>query len=154
MDRIFVQHLSFQYSDGSFEALYGRKCRSLLSWHEFGEKQFTGPKIIQETMDKILQIRDNLIKPRSRQKSYADRRRKPLEFDVGDRVLLKLSHWKGVVCFDKKGKLAPRYVGPFTILERIGKVPYRLDLPQELNNLHPVFRNYPSRIQSGPAGFQ
>ena len=68
-----------------FEALYGAKCRSPLSWHEVGEKQFTGPEIIQETTDKILQIRDNLIKARSRQKSYADVRRKPLEFDVGDR---------------------------------------------------------------------
>ena len=122
-----------------FESLYGRKCRSPLSWHEVGEKQFTGPEIIQETTDKILQIRDNLIKARSRQKSYADRRLKPLEFAVGDRVLLKVSPWKGVVRFGKKGKLAPRCVGPFVILERIGKVAYKLDLPLELNNVHPVF---------------
>ena len=89
------------------------------------------------TTDKILQIRDNLLTARSHQKSYADRRRKPLEFVVGDLVLL--SPWKGVVRFGKKGKLAPRFVGPFKILERIGKVAYRLDLPQELANVHPTF---------------
>ncbi|KAK1408323.1 hypothetical protein QVD17_39992 [Tagetes erecta] len=122
-----------------FEALYGRKCRSPICWHEIGEAQITGPELIQETTDKILQIRDNLLAARSRQKSYADKRRKPLEFNVGDLVLLKVSPWKGVVRFGKKGKLAPRYVGPFKILERIGKVAYRLDLPQELNNVHPTF---------------
>ncbi|KAK1417159.1 hypothetical protein QVD17_26282 [Tagetes erecta] len=122
-----------------FEALYGRKCRSPICWHEIGEAQITGPELIQETTDKILQIRDNLLTARSRQKSYADKRRKPLEFNVGELVLLKVSPWKGVVRFGKKGKLAPRYVGPFKILERIGKVAYRLDLPQELNNVHPIF---------------
>ena len=66
-------------------------------------------------------------------------RRKPLEFQVGDRVLLKVSPWKGVVRFGKKGKLAPRYVGPFKIVERIGKVAYRLELPPELGNIHPTF---------------
>ena len=80
-----------------------------------------------------------MVKARNRQKSYADRRRKPLEFDVGDYVLLKVSPWKGVVRFGKKGKLAPRYVGPFRILERIGKVAYRLELPEELSNIHPTF---------------
>ncbi|GJT92993.1 putative reverse transcriptase domain-containing protein [Tanacetum coccineum] len=73
------------------------------------------------------------------QKSYADNRRKPLEFEVSDQVLLKVSPWKGVVCFGKKGKLAPRYVGPFEILERIGPVAYRLRLPQELSNVHDTF---------------
>ena len=80
-----------------FEALYGPKCRSPICWHEIGEAQITGPEIIQETTDKILQIRDNLLAARSRQKSYADKRRKPLEFAVGDLVLLKVSPWKGVV---------------------------------------------------------
>jgi len=122
-----------------FEALYGRKCRSPICWHEIGDTQITGPELIQETTDKVLQIRDNLLKARSRQKSYADKRRKPLEFSVGDLVLLKVSPWKGVVRFGKKGKLAPRFVGPFKILERIGKVAYKLDLPQELNNVHPTF---------------
>ncbi|KAI3818361.1 hypothetical protein L1987_12166 [Smallanthus sonchifolius] len=122
-----------------FEALYGRKCRSPICWNEIGEAQITGPQLIQETTDKISLIRDNIRVARSRQKSYADKRRKPLEFQVGDMVLLKVSPWKGVVRFEKKGKLAPRYVGPFKILERIGKVAYKLDLPSELSNVHPTF---------------
>ncbi|KAD6796492.1 hypothetical protein E3N88_07388 [Mikania micrantha] len=122
-----------------FEALYGRKCRSPICWTEVGESQITGPSIIQETTDKIRQIRDNLLAARSRQKSYTDKRRKPLEFDVDDMVLLKVSPWKGVVRFGKKGKLAPRYVGPFKILERIGKVAYKLELPPELSNVHLTF---------------
>ncbi|KAI3754912.1 hypothetical protein L1987_54704 [Smallanthus sonchifolius] len=122
-----------------FEALYGRKCRSPICWNEIGEAQITGPELIQETSDKIIQIRDNIRVARSRQKSYANKRRKPLEFQVGDLVLLKVSPWKSVIRFGKKGKLAPRYVGPFKILERIGKVAYKLDLPPSLGNVHPTF---------------
>ncbi|KAI3815559.1 hypothetical protein L1987_15230 [Smallanthus sonchifolius] len=122
-----------------FEALYGRKCRSPICWNEIGESQITGPELIQETSDKIIQIRDNIRAARSRQKSYADKRRKPLEFQVGDLVLLKVSPWKGVIRFGKKGKLAPRYVGPFKILERIGKVAYKLELLPSLGNVHPTF---------------
>ncbi|KAD3640202.1 hypothetical protein E3N88_29425 [Mikania micrantha] len=122
-----------------FEALYGRKCRSPISWTKIGEVQITGPELIQETTDKIQQIRDNLLAARSRQKSYADKRRKPLEFQVGDMVLLKVSPCKGVIRFGKKGKLAPRYVGPFKVLERIGKVAYKVDIPSELSNIHPTF---------------
>ncbi|GJX77356.1 putative reverse transcriptase domain-containing protein [Tanacetum coccineum] len=100
-----------------FEALYGRKCRSPVIWTEVGESQLIGPEIVQETTEKIVQIKERLKTARSRQKSYADKRRKPLEFQVGDRVLLKVSPWKGVVRFGKKGKLAPRYVGPLEIVE-------------------------------------
>ncbi|GKB82965.1 putative reverse transcriptase domain-containing protein [Tanacetum coccineum] len=97
------------------------------------------PEIVQETTEKIVQIRERLKTARSRQKSYADKRRKPLEFQVGDRVLLKVSPWKGVVRFGKKGKLAPRYVGPFEIVECVGPVAYRLKLPQELSCVHDTF---------------
>src|ERR1043165_8061967 len=122
-----------------FEALYGRKCRSPVCCSEVGETQITGPELIQETTDKIHRIRENLQVARSRQKSYADQRRKPLEFQVGDMVLLKVSPWKGIFRFGKKKKLAPRFVGPFKILERVGKVANKLDLPPELNNVHPTF---------------
>ncbi|KAD7476918.1 hypothetical protein E3N88_00054 [Mikania micrantha] len=122
-----------------FEALYGRKCRSPICWTEVGDNRITGPELIQETTDKIAQIQQRLQATRSRQKSYADKRRKPLEFDVGDRVMLKVSPWKGVVRFGAKGKLAPRYVGPFEITQRIGPVAYRLRLPNELSGVHDVF---------------
>ncbi|GKB43026.1 putative reverse transcriptase domain-containing protein [Tanacetum coccineum] len=122
-----------------FEALYGQKCRSPVIWTEVGESQLIGPEIMQETTKKIVQIKERLKTARSRQKSYADKRRKPLEFQVGDRVLLKVSPWKGVVRFGKKGKLAPRYVGPFEIVERVGPVAYRLKLPQELSCVHDTF---------------
>ncbi|GKC32219.1 putative reverse transcriptase domain-containing protein [Tanacetum coccineum] len=99
-----------------FEALYGRKCHSPILWTE-----------------------DRLKAAHDRQKCYADKRKKPLEFNIGDHVLLKVSHWKGVVRFGKKGKLAPRFVGPFEISERIGPVAYRLILPQELSSIHNTF---------------
>ncbi|KAJ9556156.1 hypothetical protein OSB04_010770 [Centaurea solstitialis] len=118
-----------------YEALYGRKCRSPLNWLEVGENRLFRPDIVQETTDKI-----KLLKTaRDRQKSYADNRRKPLEFQVGDRVLLKVSPWKGLIRFGKKGKLSPRFVGPFKIIERIGPVAYRLDLPSELSSIHDTF---------------
>ncbi|GJU29952.1 hypothetical protein Tco_1173541 [Tanacetum coccineum] len=110
-----------------------RKCCSAILWAEIGERQLIGPEIVQETIEKISQIKDSLKVARGRQKSYADKRRKPLEFSVGDHVLLKVSPWKGVVRFGKKGKLAPSFVGPFNITKRIGPVAYRLRLPQELN---------------------
>ncbi|KAD4385810.1 hypothetical protein E3N88_25979 [Mikania micrantha] len=90
-----------------FEALYGRKCRSPICWTEVGDNRITGLELIQETTDKIAQIQQRLQATRTRQKSYADKRRKPLEFDVGDRVMLKVSPWKGVVRFGAKSKLAP-----------------------------------------------
>ncbi|GKB81019.1 putative reverse transcriptase domain-containing protein [Tanacetum coccineum] len=91
--------------------------------------------IVQETTEKISQIKDRLKVAHDRQKSYADKRRKPLEFSVGDYVLLKVSPWKGVVRFGKKGKLASRFVGPFEIVKKVGPVAYRLDLPEELDGV-------------------
>nr|GEX80166.1 putative reverse transcriptase domain-containing protein [Tanacetum cinerariifolium] len=122
-----------------FEALYGRKCRSPVLWAKIGEDSLIGPELVLEAIDKVVLINEKLKAARDRQKSYADKRRKLLEFGVGDQVLLKVSPWKGVVRFGKKGKLAPRYVGPFEILERIGLVAYRLRLLEELNSVHGTF---------------
>ncbi|GJS10642.1 putative reverse transcriptase domain-containing protein [Tanacetum coccineum] len=101
-----------------FEALYGRKCQSLICWAEVGDAQLTGSEIIHETIEKIIQIKKHIQAARDRQKSYADRRRKPSEFEVGDKVMLKVSPWKGVIRFGKRGKLNPRYIGPFKILAK------------------------------------
>jgi len=122
-----------------FQALYGRKCRSPLAWAEVGESQLIGPEIVVETTDVIAKVKKQLIVARDRQKSYADVRRRPLEFEIGDFVLLRVSPWKGVIRFVKRGKLAPRYIGPYEILERVGSVAYRLKLPQELSGVHDVF---------------
>ncbi|GJS62819.1 reverse transcriptase domain-containing protein [Tanacetum coccineum] len=122
-----------------FEALYGRKCRSPVLWAEISESSLIGPELVQETTDKVVLIKEKLKATRDRQKSYADNRSKSLEFEVGDRVLLKVSLWKGVIRFRNRGKLAPRYVGPFEILERIGPVAYRLRLPEELSSVHDTF---------------
>ena len=122
-----------------YEALYGKQCRTPLCWNETGERKLQGPEIVQTTVDKVNVIRAQLKAAQDKQKSYADKRRKDLEFEVGDRVFLKLSPWKGVVRFGKRGKLSPRYIGPFEIVERIGHVAYRLDLPEELSRVHNVF---------------
>ncbi|GJS53763.1 reverse transcriptase domain-containing protein [Tanacetum coccineum] len=122
-----------------FKALYGRKYRSPIMWAEVGEGHLIGPELVHETTEKILQIKDRLRAARDRQKSYTDKRRKPLEFSIGEYVLLKVSPWKGVVRFEKKGKLAPRFGGPFEITKRIGPVAYRLRLPEELNGIHDTF---------------
>ncbi|GJX91758.1 hypothetical protein Tco_0345084 [Tanacetum coccineum] len=101
--------------------------------------QLTGPEMIRETTEKIVQIKNRLLTARSRQKSYADGRRRPLEFNVGDKVMLKVSPWKGVIRFGKRGKLSPRYIGPFKVLERVGPVAYKLELPRELQGIHNTF---------------
>nr|GEV78160.1 putative reverse transcriptase domain-containing protein [Tanacetum cinerariifolium] len=108
-------------------------------WAEIRESRLIGPELVQETTDKVVLIKEKLKASRDHQKSYVDNRRKPLEFEVGDRVLLKVLPWKGVIRFRKKGKLALRYVGPFEILERIGPVAYRLRLPEELSSVHDTF---------------
>ncbi|GJW04202.1 putative reverse transcriptase domain-containing protein [Tanacetum coccineum] len=106
---------------------------------EVGESHLIGPELVQETTEKISQIKDRLKATRDRQISYVDKRMKPLEFSVGDYVLLKVSPWKGVVRFRKKGKLAPRFVGPFEIIEKVGPVAYKLYLPEELDGVHDTF---------------
>nr|GEZ93961.1 hypothetical protein [Tanacetum cinerariifolium] len=111
------------------QTLYGQKCRSPVCWAEVREAQLTGPELIQETTKKIVLIKQRIQAAQDRQKSYADLKQKPMEFEVGDKVMLKVSPWKGVVRFGKRGKLNPRYVRPFKVLAKVGKVAYRLELP-------------------------
>ncbi|GKA16717.1 putative reverse transcriptase domain-containing protein [Tanacetum coccineum] len=122
-----------------FEALYGRKCRSPICWAEVGDSQLTGPEIIHETIEKIVQIKSRIQAARDRQKSYADVRQKPLEFQVGDKVMLKVSPWKGVIRFGKQGKLNPRYIRPFKIIAKVGTVAYHLKLLEKLSRVHSMF---------------
>ncbi|GKC82444.1 hypothetical protein Tco_1138161 [Tanacetum coccineum] len=119
--------------------MYGRNCRSPVCWAEVGDAQLTGPAIIHETTKEIFQIKSKIQAARDRQKSYADNKRKPLEFQVGNRVMLKVSPWKGVVHFDKRGKLNTRYVGPFKVIKRVRIVTYKLKLPPQLSQVHKTF---------------
>ncbi|GJR23147.1 putative reverse transcriptase domain-containing protein [Tanacetum coccineum] len=111
----------------------------LCDWAKVGDARLTGPEHVHETTEKIVQIKHRMQAAHDRQKSYADVRRKPLEFQVGDRVMLKVSPWKGVVRFGKRGKLNPRYIGPFKVLAKVGTVAYRLELPQQLSRVHSTF---------------
>ncbi|GKC22027.1 putative reverse transcriptase domain-containing protein [Tanacetum coccineum] len=122
-----------------FEALYGRKCRSPICWSDVGDSQFTRLELIRKMTEKIVQINNRLLIARSRQKSHTDRRSKSLEFEVRDMVLLKVSPWKGIIRFGKRGKLSPRYIEPFKILARVGPMAYTLELPEELKGIHSTF---------------
>jgi hypothetical protein len=122
-----------------FEALYGRKCRTPLYWNQTRESQVFGPKILQEAEKQVQIFRENLKTAQSRQESYADNRRRELIFEVGDFVYLKVSLMRGMKRFKVKGKLSPRYIGPFMILERKGEVAYQLELPDSLSDVHDVF---------------
>nr|GEU49082.1 putative reverse transcriptase domain-containing protein [Tanacetum cinerariifolium]GEU49154.1 putative reverse transcriptase domain-containing protein [Tanacetum cinerariifolium] len=121
------------------EALCGRKCRSPIYWTKVGEAQLLGPELIQETTKKIIQIKQRMQATHDRQKSYADLKGKPMEFQIKDRVMLKVSPWKGVVRFGKRGKLNLRYVRPFKVLDKVRTVAYKLKLPQELSRVHNTF---------------
>ncbi|GJW12185.1 hypothetical protein Tco_1578012 [Tanacetum coccineum] len=92
--------------------------------------------MVQETTEKVIRIKKRMQAARDRQKSYANLKRKLMEFQVGDRVMLKVSTWKGIVHFGKRGKLNPRYVGPFKVLEKVGSVAYKFELPQEFSRVH------------------
>ena len=122
-----------------YKAMYRRKCRSPWCW-EIGERQLSGPELVQIISEKVPIIRQRLKIACSRQKSYADPKRKNVSFSVRDLVFLKVSPTKGVMRFGKKAKQAPRYIGSFEIRSRIGEVAYRLVLPPELSRIHPVFR--------------
>ena len=137
----FSYNNSFQASIGMapFELLYGRPCRTPLNWSETGERNLFGPDLIKEAEEQVRTVREKLKAAQSRQKHYADRRRRALEFEVGDHVYLKVSPKRGTQRFGMKGKLAPRYVGPFKILDRRGPVAYQLELPSSLVDVHDVF---------------
>ncbi|GJU67418.1 putative reverse transcriptase domain-containing protein [Tanacetum coccineum] len=122
-----------------FEVLYRRKCRSPICWAEVRDSHLTSLEIIHETTEKIVQIKSRIQAAHDRQKSYADVRRKPLEFQVGDKVMLKVSPWKGVIRFGKRGKRNPRYIEPFKIIVKVGSVAYRLELPEQLSRVHSTF---------------
>nr|GEY28926.1 hypothetical protein [Tanacetum cinerariifolium] len=121
------------------EVLYSQKCRSSVCWAEVEDAQLTGLEIIHETTEKIIQIKKRIQVTHDRQKSYADRRRKPLEFQARDKVMLKVSPWKGVIRFGKRGMLNPRYIGPSKILSKVGTVAYRLELLEKLSQVHNTF---------------
>ncbi|KAA3466689.1 reverse transcriptase [Gossypium australe] len=134
----FAYNNSFQSSIkmAPYEALYGRKCRTALYWTELGENKIHGVGLIKETERKVKVIRDNLNVVSNHQKSYADLKRKDIKFEVGDKVFLKVSPWKKILRFGRKGKLSLRFIGPYEIIERIGPVGYRLILPLELEKIH------------------
>ena len=137
----FSYNNSYQASIGMapFEALYGRKCRSPICWNEVGEAKLLGPELVRLTTEKIQMIRQRIQTAQERQKSYADLHRRDESFNVGDHVFLRVSPWKGVTRFGKRGKLNPRFIGPFEILDRIGTVAYRLALPPSMSRIHNVF---------------
>ncbi|GKE68794.1 hypothetical protein Tco_1526866 [Tanacetum coccineum] len=110
-----------------------------MCWAEVGQVQLTGPEIVQETTKKIIQIKQRMQATHDRQKSYADLKRKPMDFQVGDKVMLNVSPWKGVVHFGKRGKLNPRYVGTLKVLEKVRAIAYKLKLHQELSRVHNTF---------------
>ncbi|GJS35266.1 putative reverse transcriptase domain-containing protein [Tanacetum coccineum] len=114
-------------------------CRSPVCWAKVGDAQLTGPAIIHETTEKIVQIKSRIQAASDQQKSYANIRHKPMVFQGGDRVMLNVLPWKGVVRFGKRGKLNPRYVSPFKVIERVETVAYKLELPQQLSRVHNIF---------------
>ena len=137
----FSYNNSYQSTIGvaPYEMLYGRKCRSPIHWDEAGERSYLGPELVQETNEALEKIRARMLATQSRQKSYADLKRKSVEFQVGDHVFLRVSPMRGVKRFGVKGKLSPRFIGPFEVLDRIGEVAYRLAMPPSLSAVHNVF---------------
>ncbi|XP_062113959.1 uncharacterized protein LOC133824964 [Humulus lupulus] len=122
-----------------YEALYGIKCRSPIHWHETGERKFLGSEEVDQAMKDIRLIRQRLQTSIDRQRKYADHRQRPLEFEVGEKVLLKIAPLRGAMRFAKKDKSSPRYIGPFEVLEHIWKAAYRLALPPAFSRVHDVF---------------
>jgi hypothetical protein len=137
----FAYNNSYQASIGMspFEALYGRRCRTPICWVETGEKKLLPPDLVRETEEKVRVIRERLKTAQSRQKSYADKGRRDIQYQPGDFVYLKVSPMKGVKRFGVQGKLSPRYIGPYRVLKRRGTVAYKIELPPHLQGVHDVF---------------
>jgi hypothetical protein len=144
---IRVPYTEFSYNNNyqeslkmaPFEMLYGRRCRTTLFWNETGEQKVFGSDMFQEAEMQVRMVRENLRVAQSKQKSYVDHRRRELSFEVGDFIYLKVSPMRGLRRFKVRGKLAPRFIGPFKILEWRGEVAYQLELPPQLSDVHDVF---------------
>jgi hypothetical protein len=122
-----------------FEALYERKCQTPIMWSKIRERNLFGLDMIKEAEEQVAKVRENLKATQSRQKSYADTQRTPLELQTQDFVYLKVSPIRGTMRIQVRGKLAPRYIGPYRIIERIGAVANRLELPPKMLDLHDMF---------------
>ena len=154
----FMYNNSFQSSIGMapYEALYGRKCRTPLCWTELSEKKVIGPDLIQETEEKVKMIRERLKVANDRHKSYADMKRKDIRYEIDETVFLKLSPWKKVMRLGKNGKLSPRFISPYEVIEKVGPMAYGLALPPDLEKICNVFhvsmlwryRSDPSQVVS------
>ena len=137
----FAYNNGYQFSIGMapYEALYGRRCRTFMCWIELNEHKIIGPDLVKDTEEKVQIIQQRLKAASDKQRSYANLKRNDIEYEVGDKVFLKVSPWKKILRFERKRKLSPRFIGPYEILERLGPVAYRLALPLELAKLHDVF---------------
>ena len=122
-----------------FEALYGKPCLSPACWMEADERVLLEPEHVKETSAKIELVRQRMRAAQERQKAYADKGRRPVEFEMGNYVFLKVSPMRKILRFGKAGKLSPRYIGPYEIIQRVGTLAYKLKLPEELSNIHDVF---------------
>ena len=144
-DRMALIEFAYNHSFHSsikmapYEALYEKKCRSSLHWDDVGEKKLLGPELVQDAREKIHLIKGRLKAAQDRQKSWTDRKRRELKFQVGDYIFLKVSLMKGIMRFGKHGKLSPCCIGPFEVLSRIEDVAYKLALPPKLSKVHNVF---------------
>ena len=137
----FVYNNSFQSSIGMtpYEAFYGRKCRTPWYWTELSEKKLIGPDLILETEENVKMVRERLKIATDRQKSYADMKRKDIRYEIGEKAFVKVSPWKKVMRFRKKGKLSPRFISPYEVIEKVGPMAYILTLPPNLEKIHNVF---------------
>ena len=122
-----------------YEALYGRKCRTPLNWSQTGDSRIFGTDLMMEVEIQVKEIRDRLQLAKSRQKSYYDAKHRQISFEPGEHVYLRVTPMKGVKRFQTRGKLAPKYIGPFPFMARVRTVAYQLELPPHLSRVHDVF---------------